>query len=63
MAREKNVPAQSQLLMTASFGAVLLAGVGALGYDLYLASTQWILIAILLASWAVYGLLLVNFRQ
>lgn len=33
---------------------VILSIVGALGADLWLASTQWVLIAAVLAIWAVY---------
>lgn len=34
--------------------ATVLAAVGALGFDIYLASTQWVLVAILLISLANY---------
>lgn len=42
------------LLVVLSIIAVILSIVGALGFDLWLASTQWILVAAVLAIWAVY---------
>ncbi|MFA6493255.1 MAG: hypothetical protein WCV58_03910 [Patescibacteria group bacterium] len=41
-------------LIGLSLLAVILSIVGALGVDLWLASTQWVLIAAVLAVWAVY---------
>lgn len=41
-------------LVVISIIAVILSIVGALGFDLWLASTQWILVAAVLAIWAVY---------
>jgi len=43
------------MLMTASTLAIALAGVGYLGYDLWLASTQWLLVAAVLALFGVYA--------
>lgn len=34
--------------------AVILSIIGAFGTDIWLASTQWVLIAAVLAVWAVY---------
>ena len=34
--------------------AVLLAAIGSCGLDVWLASTQWIIVAAVLAVWAVY---------
>lgn len=34
--------------------ALLLAIIGAFGYDLWLASTQWLLISIALTAYAIY---------
>ncbi|HLE50242.1 MAG TPA: hypothetical protein VI791_03795 [Patescibacteria group bacterium] len=34
--------------------SAVLAGIGATGNDLYLASTQWMLIGIILSVWGVY---------
>lgn len=49
--------------MYGSMAAAGLAGVGALGYDLYLASTQWMLVGILMAVWAAYSLVLLEQRR
>lgn len=44
----------AKMMMAGAFLAVILAGLGALGTDLWLASTQWLLIAIFLAVAAVF---------
>ena len=44
----------AQLLMAGSVLAVLLAGFGYMGYDLLLASTQWLMVAAVLALFGVY---------
>ena len=44
----------SKGLMVGSALAVLLAGVGYLGYDIWLASTQWLLVAAVLGLFGVY---------
>jgi len=41
-------------LVVLSLLAVVLAVLGSLGYDLWLASTQWILVAITLAAYGIY---------
>ena len=61
--RDKDKPMVGKVLMYGSFGTAGLAGIGALGYDLYLASTQWMLVAILAAVWGVYLLLEAEFRS
>ena len=45
----------STYLMTAAVAAVILSGVGYLGYDIWLASTQWLLVAAVLALFGVYA--------
>lgn len=45
----------SQLLMLGSLAGVVLAGVGATGTDLWLASTQWLLVSIVLAILGIYS--------
>lgn len=50
-------PIYARLLMAGSVVAVILAGIGAMGTDLWLASTQWLLIAIFLAVAGVFVLL------
>ena len=42
------------LLIGLSVIAVILSIIGALGSDLWLASTQWVLVAAVLSIWAVY---------
>jgi hypothetical protein len=44
----------SSYLVYGAVAAVVLAGVGYLGYDLWLASTQWLLVAAVLALFGVY---------
>ena len=44
----------SQALVYGSVVAVTLSVIGMLGTDLYLASTQWLLVGILLAIWGIY---------
>jgi len=45
----------SQVLMGGAFVAVILSGLGYLGTDIWLASTQWLLIAAVLALFGVYA--------
>ncbi len=47
----KNV---SQVLMGGAVVAVVLSAIGYLGVDIWLASTQWLLIAAVLALFGVY---------
>ena len=61
--RDKDKPMVSKILMVASVICVILAMMGALGQDIYLASTQWLLIAAVLAAWGVYMLLEAEFRS
>lgn len=61
--RDKDKPMISKLFYAGSFLSVLLSILGALGTDIYLASTQWLLIAIVLSVWGVYLLLEAEFRS
>lgn len=45
----------SQILMAAALIAVVLAAVGYTGADIWLASTQWLLIAAVLALFGIYS--------
>jgi len=45
----------SQLLMSASVVSVVLAGIGYLGVDIWLASTQWLIVAAVLALFGLYA--------
>lgn len=44
----------SQILFWGGVFSVLLAGVGYLGFDIWLASTQWLLMAAVLTLFAIY---------
>jgi len=44
----------SQILMTGSLIAIILSGIGYFGFDLWLASTQWLLVSAVLALFGVY---------
>lgn len=54
MAKKKTKLDTSQLLMIGSVLSVLIAGAGYMGYDLWFASTQWLLVAAVLALFGVY---------
>lgn len=51
---KKDMRLTSQILMGAAVISVLLAGTGYLGADIWLASTQWLLVAAVLALFGVY---------
>lgn len=51
---KKELVKYSKFLMYGSLGAVVLATVGYFGYDLWLASTQWLLVSAVLAMFGVY---------
>jgi hypothetical protein len=51
---KKDVKTVSQVLIGAALVSVLLAGIGYLGTDIWLASTQWLLVAAVLALFGVY---------
>ncbi len=61
--RDKDKPMVSKILVDASVVAVVLSGLGALGTDIYLASTQWLLVAITLVAWGIFLLLEAEFRS
>lgn len=44
----------SKYLMKGAFIAIILAALGYLGYDIWLASTQWLLVAAVMALFGVY---------
>lgn len=60
--RNKDKLATGKTLVYASVICVVLAFIGALGTDLWLASTQWMLIALTLAIWGVFVLLEAQFK-
>lgn len=60
--RDKDKLAMSKLLIMGSYLSAFLAIIGALGTDIYLASTQWMLVALILAAWAIYALVEAQFK-
>jgi len=60
--RNKDKLAVGKVLIYASVVSVVLAFMGALGTDLWLASTQWMLIALTLAVWGVFVLIEAQFK-
>lgn len=53
--KKKDWALLSMCLMYGAVAAVLLAGVGYLGFDIWLASTQWLLVAAVLALFGLYA--------
>ncbi len=52
--KKKDLRLISQVLMGASAVSIVLSGIGYLGTDIWLASTQWLLVAVILALFGVY---------
>ena len=52
--KNKDIKLISQVLMGSAIISVLLAGIGYLGVDIWLASTQWLLVAAILALFGLY---------
>ena len=52
--KKKSMRSASQYLMAGALVAVLLAGLGFLATDIWLASTQWLLVAAVLAIFGLY---------
>ena len=52
--KKKDIKILSQVLIGGAVISVLLAGIGYLGVDIWLASTQWLLVAAVLALFGVY---------
>ena len=51
---KKELKKYSQFLMTGSLLSIILATIGYFGYDLWLASTQWLLVSAVMALFGVY---------
>lgn len=51
---KKDMKSASQFLMVAAVVAVVLSTFGYMGMDIWLASTQWLLVAAVLALFGVY---------
>lgn len=60
--RDKDKPMVAKGLLVLSLAAAGLSAFGAVGYDIFLASTQWLLVAAVLGVWGVYALLEAQFR-
>ena len=54
MMAKKDTKMYSQVLMGGAILSVLLAGIGYMGTDIWLASTQWLLVAAVLALFGIY---------
>lgn len=54
MAKSSKNMDSSKVLMSLALLAVLLSGLGYLGTDIWLASTQWLLVSAVLALFGVY---------
>jgi hypothetical protein len=52
--KKKDLKTLSQILIGGAVISVILAGVGYMGMDIWLASTQWLLVAAVLALFGVY---------
>lgn len=52
--KKKDMQLASQIFMGAAVISILLAGIGYLGNDIWLASTQWLLVAAVLSLFGVY---------
>ena len=52
--KKKDQKTLSQGLMGGAVVAIILAGIGYLGIDIWLASTQWLLVAVVLALFGMY---------
>lgn len=56
--KKKDTKLVSQVLMGLAVISVVLAGIGYAGTDIWLASTQWLLVAAVLSLFGVYAKLL-----
>lgn len=61
--RSKDKLAIGKALIYFSIVSVILAFIGALGTDLWLASTQWMLVGLTAAIWGVFVLIEAEFRM
>lgn len=53
--KKKDIRTLSQVLIGGAVISVILAGIGYTGTDIWLASTQWLLVAAVLALFGVYA--------
>lgn len=61
--RDKDKPMVAKMLEIGSIVAVIFSVIGALWADVYLASTQWLLVALVLGIWGIYLLVEAEFRS
>ena len=61
--RSKDKMALGKVLIYFSVVCVILAFIGALGTDLWLASTQWMLVGLTSAVWGVFVLIEAEFKM
>ena len=61
--RSKDKLAIGKMLIYVSIVSVALAFIGALGNDLWFASTQWMLVGLTAAIWGVFVLIEAEFRM
>ena len=54
LVKKKDLLKLSEYLIYGSLAAVVLAAIGYLGLDIWLASTQWLLVAAVLALFGLY---------
>ena len=52
--KKKDLKTASQILIGGAIISILLAGIGYMGTDIWLASTQWLLVTAVLALFGVY---------
>ena len=60
--REKDKLASAKILECLSLASVVMATIGAVSNDIWLASTQWLLVAIVLGVWGVFVLVEVGYK-
>ncbi len=53
--KKEDLKKLGDFLVALSVIAVVLSAVGSLGYDLWLASTQWLIVATVFAVYAIYA--------
>jgi len=53
--KKKDLKLVSQILIAGAVISIILSGIGYLGTDIWLASTQWLLVGAVLALFGVYA--------
>lgn len=60
---DRNKPMFAKFMLLMSYLCVMFAAVGFLGADVFLASTQWILVGIMLTAWATFIMVEAHLRH